>query len=455
MQGSTMDTAVDDLPVGAETTSLDTPTRHALGERLRKSIRDSGTSDWAAVIPAADLAVAIHTTVPKPSSTVFWDAGTHTEAYRHLVGQASCPFVPVAPGRALSNAVGTAIARTLQQKSASVVAVIDGQGLSAGLAFEAVTHAGHLHLPLIVALVDAPAIRTRSVGAVSRHLTRLRGHPRYADAKTLIEQALSRIPAGGQAVEVARRIKNSMRELLVPTAIWEELLGFMYLGPIDGTNPTALHESLMLALAVRRPVLLHISIPAAEALARCPADADGLGISPHSETWLSATALAITDIAGEDKSFVAISAGRRARAALQPVADRVPERFLDVELGESHGITLAASLARQDLHPLLVMPASQTFAAVAPMLADQHSAKLPVTILAYPDDPSAVPPNVAALRAFPGLKLIVPTRRDALAGLVKTAVQTDGWTVIHLPTETLGRLNHSQPHAEPVLRHPD
>ena len=448
-----MDTAVDGHLVGAESVSLDTLGRRTLGERLRERIRDSGTSDWATVMPAADLAVAIHMTVPTPSSTVFWDAGTHTEAYRHLVDRPSSPFVPVAPGQAVSNAVGTAIARTLQQNTASVVAVIDGQGLSAGLAFEAVTHAGHLQLPLVLALVDAPVIRTRSVGAVSRHLTRLRGHPRYADAKMLIEQALSRIPAGGQAVEVARRIKNSMRELLVPTEIWEELLGFMYLGPIDGTNPTALHESLLLALAVRRPVLLHISIPAAEALARHPSHAELIGNASNRETWLSATALAIADLAGDDESCVAISAGRRARTALQPLADRVPERFLDVELGESHGIALAASLARQHLHPLLVMANPRTFAAIAPMLADENSAKLSVTVVAYPDDPSAMLPNVDPLRTLEGLRLIVPACQDELAVLISTAMQTEGWTVIQLPADTQAALNDSPAHTEAVRRH--
>ncbi len=421
--------AAEGVLIGEGSAPLDTARRQELGEQLRERMRRADTGASASAMAAADLAVAIHTTVPNPATTVFWDAGGHTDAYRHLLGRPPSTAAPPAPGRAVSEAVGAAVARMLQHEATSIVAVIDGQGLSAGLAFEAVNHAGHLQLPLVLVLVDAPTTRTRSVGAVSRHLTRLRGHPRYADAKALIEQALSRMPAGGQAVEVARRLKNSMRELLIPTEIWEELLGFTYLGPVDGASADALAESLALALEVRRPVLLHVAAPAGAAVRR-----QGLnGAAAARATWLGAAATALADLAEADELCVTVSAGGSARAALHAVAERVPERFLDVELGEAHGMSLAASLAREGLRPVVALAASRTLATIAPLLDEATQAHAPLTILAYPDAAPDMAADVLSRNAVPGLDVVVPTQPHDLKDLLAEALVSQRWTLIQLP----------------------
>lgn len=421
--------AAEGVLIGEGSAPLDTARRQELGEQLRERMRRADTGASASAMAAADLAVAIHTTVPNPATTVFWDAGGHTDAYRHLLGRPPSTAAPPAPGRAVSEAVGAAVARMLQHEATSIVAVIDGQGLSAGLAFEAVNHAGHLQLPLVLVLVDAPTTRTRSVGAVSRHLTRLRGHPRYADAKALIEQALSRMPAGGQAVEVARRLKNSMRELLIPTEIWEELLGFTYLGPVDGASADALAESLALALEVRRPVLLHVAAPAGAAVRR-----QGLnGAAAARATWLGAAATALADLAEADELCVTVSAGGSARAALHAVAERVPERFLDVELGEAHGMSLAASLAREGLRPVVALAASRTLATIAPLLDEATQAHAPLTILAYPDAAPDMTADVLSRNAVPGLDVVVPTQPHDLKDLLAAALVSRRWTLIQLP----------------------
>ncbi len=425
--------AAEGFLISDGTTPLDTARRHELGEQLRDRIRRAESGASAAALAAADLAVAIHTTVPNPATTVFWDAGGHAEAYRHLLGLEPSTAAPPAPGRAVSEAVGVAVARMLQGDATSIVAVIDGQGLSAGLAFEAVNHAGHLQLPLVLVLVDAPSTRARSVGAVSRHLTRLRGHPRYAEAKALIEQALSRMPAGGQAVEVARRLKNSMRELLIPTEIWEELLGFTYLGPVDGASADALAESLTLALEVRRPVLLHVAAPAGAAVRRPSADAVRNGATAAREAWLGTAAAVLADLAEADELCVTVSAGSTARAALHAVAERVPERFLDVELGEAHGMSLAASLGRQGMRPVVVLAASRALATIAPLLTDAPQAASPLTIVAFADAADDTAERMLPLGAIPGLDVITPATRDELRDALESALAGRRWTLVQLP----------------------
>ena len=106
--------AAEGVLISDGTTPLDTARRHELGEQLRDRIRRAESGASAAALAAADLAVAIHTTVPNPATTVFWDAGGHAEAYRHLLGLEPSTAAPPAPGRAVSEAVGVAVARMLQ-----------------------------------------------------------------------------------------------------------------------------------------------------------------------------------------------------------------------------------------------------------------------------------------------------------------------------------------------------
>ncbi|MCY4111927.1 MAG: hypothetical protein OXF96_08315, partial [Chloroflexi bacterium] len=109
--------AAEGVLISEGTAPLDTARRQELGEQLRERMRRADTGAPASAMAAADLAVAIHTTVPNPATTVFWDAGGHTDAYRHLLGRPPSTAAPPAPGRAVSEAVGAAVARMLQHEA--------------------------------------------------------------------------------------------------------------------------------------------------------------------------------------------------------------------------------------------------------------------------------------------------------------------------------------------------
>jgi len=127
------------------------------------------------------------------------------------------------------------------------------------------------------------------------------------------------------------------------------------------------------------------------------------------------------------------SSSPAARAALHTVAERVPERFLDVELGESHGMSLAASLARQGLRPVVVLAASRTLATIAPLLTDARQAASPLTILAYADAADDSSAHGPPLRAVPGLEVVTPAAPDQLRDALAAALAGRGWTLIQLP----------------------
>lgn len=430
-----MESALD-RPVapGRKTTLTD---RHLdeLSQRVRRDILSRTGGSAGASLGAVELAVAIHAVVPDPGTNVFWDHADHGLPHAMLSQGAADPGpTEDAVGRAISDAVGAGVVRTLRGDPAPVVAVIDGVGLSTGLAFEAINHAGHLRIPLVLLLIDGHTTRGRGVGGIARHLTRIRGHPRYAEAKSTIEQALVRMPAGEQAIEVARRLKNSVRELLLPTEMWEELLGFMYLGPVDGHNMSALREILGLALGLRRPVVIHVAIER------------GLGLGPGTTAasvprvhdggaWLHASVAAACDMIDGDDRAAVISTNVASRSALAPIADIAPERFFDLSAGEAHAVAFAASLASGGMRPLVFVDAARMVAALTAVADRRAQPPVPVELVVHPSahtgESEAADLRIAAVIAE--LDVRVPAVEIDAAEFLGAAGETGRWTLLKLP----------------------
>jgi 1-deoxy-D-xylulose-5-phosphate synthase len=422
-----------------ETTSLGSEPSapgHELGQRLREAVLRRAGPGTGAALGAVELAVAIRSVVPTPETNVFWDSGDHALPFALLAGGDSedLALPSDGPGRAISDAVGLAVVRTLRRDPTPVVAVIDGMGLSTGLAFEAVNHAGHLQLPLVLVLIDGQSPRGRSAGAVARYLTRLRGHTYYSEAKALIEQALGRVPAGEQALEMARRLKNSIRELLLPTEMWEELLGFMYLGPVDGHHPGALREILSLALRLHRPVVLHVATERGRGLGPGATDAAPPRRVPPA-AWEAALAAAVSAAVEGDEQTVVVTASARLRAALARVAEAAPERFFDAALGEAHAVAFASSVAAGGMRPVVAIGASHAAAALAPVAAECAGAPSPVTLVVHPDRMEARrdPADLRIACAIEGLDVVVPATEADLDQMVRQAADTGRWTLVRLP----------------------
>ena len=364
--------------------------RSATIEALRQQLVQHLPSDALARGGAAELAVMVAETVADPANDVFWDRADHALAHDLLLKGLAGEAVAHTPGRAASEAAGVAVARTLRRDRQPVVAVLDEAGLGTGLAFEAVNHVGHLQVPFVLVLVDAQTPRGRNAGAMARYLTRVRGHARYADAKNLIETTLSRMPAGEQAVEVARRLKNSVRELLVPTEMWEELLGFMYLGPVDAHNVESLGELLRLALRVGRPVVLHVTLEG-----RAPARSISHDVVACQSDLEQALATSMAD----DERRLLIATDTDGVLDTAALAEHAPERYFDLGLGGAHAVTFAGSLAAQGYRPVVVLGDASLESALAALTAEVESRDGTVTIVSAGRGLALRGPVRAALQA--------------------------------------------------------
>lgn len=395
--------------------------RAATIEGLRAQLARRMTPQWPALRGAAELAVMVAESVADPAADVFWDRADHALIYDVLLAGAGRMETSRTPGRAASEAAGVAVARTLRRQRQPAVAVLDEAGLGTGLAFEAVNHVGHLQVPFVLVLVDAQTPRGRNAGAMARYLTQVRGHARYADAKKMIETTLSRIPAGEQAVEVARRLKNSVRELLVPTEMWEELLGFMYLGPVDTRNLDALGDLLRLALRVGRPVVLHVTLEG-QALAR----------------WLGPDAAvarridlerALAELLASDTRRLLITTDTEGVLDTAGLAEQAPERYFDLGLGGSHAVAFAASLAAEGYRPLVVLGDPSLESALAALPAEPAQRHGPVTIMSVGRGLAPRHPVRVALEAS-GFTWRGPDATGGWADALRAAEARGRWTFL-------------------------
>ena len=394
--------------------------RAATIEALRERLSQHLPPNTLALSGAAELAVMVAETVDDPATDVFWDRADHALAHDLLLKGLAEVRAAESPGRAASEAAGVAVARTLRRERQPVVAVLDEAGLGTGLAFEAVNHVGHLQVPFVLVLVDAQTPRGRNAGAMARYLTRVRGHARYSDAKNLIETTLGRMPAGEQAVEVARRLKNSVRELLIPTEMWEELLGFMYLGPVDAHNLEALGELLRLALRVGRPVVLHVTLEG-----RAPARS----ASPDAVARLVDLEQALADAMAGDERRLLIATDTHGALDTAVLAEKAPERYFDLGMGGSHAVSFAGSLAAQGYRPMVVLGDASLESALAALTAEPRHRDGPVTIICAARGLALRDPVHAALRAA-GFAWIGPHTHGGWAGALRAADASQHWTFL-------------------------
>ena len=180
-----------------------------------------------------------------------------------------------------------AVARDLKGEDYRVVSVIGDGAMTAGMAFEALNHAGHLNTDMIVILNDNDMSISPNVGALSKNVNKFRVDPMYRNAKRELGNFVEHLPLGHQVWEGAKRVKSGMRDLLVPARFWEQF-GFEYYGPVDGHDLRELEATLTAIKKVRtRPVLLHVLTEKGHGIPEAVADP----IKSHSGTfWMKAPA---------------------------------------------------------------------------------------------------------------------------------------------------------------------
>lgn len=346
----------------------------------------------AASLGAVEIAIALHYCLNAPEDKIIWDVGHQAYAHKILTGRRDRfktmrqlggisgfpnlyeseydPFTVGHGSTSISSALGLAKARDLNGGSYKVVAVIGDGSLVGGMAFEALNYAGQSKTNMVIVLNDNEMSIARSVGALSKYLNKILTNPIYNKIHKDIEGLVKRVPwYGFRAYRAARKLEESVKNLIIPGMIFEEL-GIRYVGPIDGNNAEGMINTLKNVLIFEGPTLIHAITKKGKGYIHAEnhpekfhgtaafdietGEVKGAGVAAEA-SFTDAFSDAIMDLAKDDKKIVAITAAMPEGTGLEKFAEAYPERFFNVGMAEQHAITFAAGLAKGGLIPVVAI----------------------------------------------------------------------------------------------------
>src|SRR6195256_6319355 len=385
----------------------------ALAKELREFLLPSVSprgGHFAAGLGTVELTIALHYVFNTPYDRLVWDVGHQAYPHKVLTGRRDqlhtikqhgglAPF----PARSeseydtfgvghastsISAALGMAVAAAQRGENRSVVAVIGDGAITAGMAFEALNHAGSLPTDLLVILNDNDMSISENVGALSNQLARALSGRVYAHLREGGKKVLAQMPT---VWELARRSEEHLKGMVLPGTLFEEL-GFNYIGPMDGHDVKALVSTLSNVKKLRGPQFLHVVTRKGKGYA--PAEADpikwhGPGpFDPKSGTIFKEKSTGPTysqifgqwlcDMAERDPTVVGITPAMREGSGMVEYSKRFPNRYFDVAIAEQHAVTFAAGLAAEGYKPIVAIYSTFLQRAYDQLIPDVALQNLPV-----------------------------------------------------------------------------
>ncbi|MFM8516959.1 MAG: 1-deoxy-D-xylulose-5-phosphate synthase [Nevskiaceae bacterium] len=406
----------------------------------------------ASGLGTVELSVALHYCLDTPRDALVWDVGHQCYPHKVLTGRREqLRTIRKRPGisgflrrdeshhdvfgaghssTSISAALGMASAAALQGSPARSVAVIGDGALTAGLAFEALDHAGGIGANLLVVLNDNGMSISENVGALSQRLT-TQGRGPIADAEAFFRT-----------------------------------LGFAYHGPIDGHDVDALVDCFMRLRDVPGPRLLHVVTTKGKGYSRAEADpikyhgvtpfdpARGIVAgAPAAPTYTQVFGEGLCELAEIDPRVAAVTPAMREGSGLVGFAKRFPERYFDVGIAEQHAVTFAAGLATRGLRPVVAIYSTFLQRAYDQLVHDVCLQRLPVTFAI--DRAGLVGPDGAThngsldhsfLRCVPNLTVMAPSNATELRAMLRTAIELGEPCAVRYPrTAAVGSLAAGEP----------
>lgn len=445
-----------------------------LREEIISTVSHTG-GHLGASLGVVEMTVALHRVFDSPTDKIVWDVGHQAYPHKLLTGragrfhtlrtrngiagfpkQSESPHDTFGVGHAstsISAALGFAAARDTQGKAHSVVAVVGDGALTGGLAFEGLNNAGQLGSDLIVILNDNKMSISPNVGAISKYLTRITSGKHYNRLEADLWDLLGKIPHGSKAQVLAGRIKESLKQLVVPTILFEEL-GFRYFGPIDGHDLPLMIETLAAVKKMSGPIMIHALTKKGKGYRFAEEDRakyHGVGKFDKAEgvksvvapvpSYTSVFGDTLVDLAQKDPRIHGITAAMPGGTGLAKLRDRAPDRFHDVGIAEGHAVTFAAGLASCGQRPVVAVYSTFLQRALDQIIHDVALQELPVVFavdrggVVGEDGPTHHGVfDLAFLRMVPNMVVMAPRNEDQLRHMLATALaREDGPSALRYP----------------------
>ena len=418
-----------------------------------------------------ELTVVLHHLYNTPYDNLVWDVGHQAYPHKILTGRKNkihtvrqkeglAPFPAISESEydafgvghsstSISAILGMAMGAQKNDSNKKHVAVIGDGAMTAGMAFEALSHSGHLKPNILVILNDNDMSISENIGGLSNYFSRIWASKIYKGIKKSGASALKPLP---QAYHLARKVETQMKAMVAPGTIFEEL-GFNYVGPIDGHNIKEMIDVISNLKDFEGPQFLHVITKKGAGLD--PAESDRIGFhaigkinsiksdSSPKPKYQDIFSDWIVGMAEKDKSLVAITPAMREGSGLVDFSKKYPDRYFDVAIAEQHSVTFAAGLSLENKKPVVAIYSTFLQRAYDQFIHDVAVQNLDVTFaldragLVGEDGPThSGNYDIAYLRCIPNIILMTPSDENETRLLLTTAFKHKGPAAVRYPRGT-------------------
>ena len=441
-----------------------------LREFLLYSVGQSG-GHLGGGLGVIELTIILHHLYKTPYDNLVWDVGHQAYPHKILTGRKDkidtirkknglAPF----PSRleseydtfgvghsstSLSAIVGMAEANRESNPDKKHVAVIGDGAMTAGMAFEALSHIGHLKPNLLIILNDNDMSISENVGGLSNYFSRIWASKTYKGIKKSGASFLKPLP---QAYHLARKVETQMKAMVAPGTIFEEL-GLNYIGPIDGHNLKELKDVISNLKEFEGPQFLHIITKKGAGLDSAEADRIGFhAIGKINSIKDKKSKLKkyqdifgewIVDMAEASEDLIAITPAMREGSGLVEFSKKFPNRYFDVAIAEQHSVTFAAGLSVEKKKPVVAIYSTFLQRGYDQLIHDVAVQNLDVTFaldrsgLVGEDGPThSGNYDIAYLRCIPNMVICTPSDENETRKLLTTAYLHNGPASVRYPRGT-------------------
>lgn len=384
-----------------------------LCDELRQYLLDSvsrSSGHFASGLGVVELTVALHYVYNTPFDHLIWDVGHQAYPHKILTGRRDrigtirqknglhpfpwrdeSEFDVLNVGHSstsISAGLGMAVAAEKEGKGRRTACVIGDGAITAGMAFEAMNHAGDIKSDLLVVLNDNEMSISENVGALNNRLAQILSGKTYSRLREGGKKVLTGLPP---IKELVKRTEEHLKGMVVPGTLFEEL-GFNYIGPVDGHDVLALVQTLKNMRDLKGPQFLHIMTKKGKGYA--PAEKDPIswhavpkfdpasGLLPKSVEGLPSYSKIfgqwLSETAADDNKLMAVTPAMREGSGMVSFSREYPAQYFDVAIAEQHAVTFAAGLAIGGYKPVVAIYSTFLQRAYDQLIHDVAIQKLPV-----------------------------------------------------------------------------
>ena len=448
---------------------------HRVADEVRQCVLDNVSKTGGHLssnLGTVELTVALHYVFNTPEDRIVWDVGHQTYPHKILTGRRErMPTLRQLNGlsgfprrdeseydtfgvghssTSISAALGMALAARQKGEHRHAIAVIGDGAMTAGMAFEALNHAGVEDCKLLVILNDNDMSISPPVGALNRYLAQLMSGRFYAAAKEGAKQVLKAAPP---LFELAKRFEEHAKGMVVPATLFEKF-GFNYIGPIDGHDLDSLIPTLENLKHLDGPQFLHVVTKKGQGYKLAEVDPvayhgpgkfdPAVGIVPPSTppktTFTQVFGQWLCDMAAQDERLVGITPAMREGSGMVAFHKQFPKRYYDVGIAEQHAVTLAAGLACEGLKPVVAIYSTFLQRAYDQLIHDVALQNLPVVfaldragLVGADGATHAGAYDIAFVRCIPNMALACPADEGECRQLLSSAYAQNHPVAVRYP----------------------